>query len=277
VSNSVSCLALAVGLVVLGADADATCANAEPRLDAAYAATLLGLPIGEISWQIDLGDNQFLMEATGKTSALLQILARGYGSVVAQGTFAAGKPAASKFALKLDAGRWSDDLEILWIKGKAKEIVRTPMPAPSNPNLVLLTDADRIGVVDPMTALLVFVPGRGEIVVPEACERTVPVFDGHARYNFRLGFKRIDKVKAEKGYEGPVIVCSVAFTPLAGYDPNRFLVTYLAAQHDMEIWLAPLAGTRLLAPYRISLPTPMGLGVLEATKFESLGPRFAPH
>ena len=65
-------------------------------------------------------------------------------------------------------------------------------------------------------------------------------------------------------------ICCVEFIPLAGYDPNRFMVTYLSAQRDMEVWLAPLAGTRLLLPYRVSLLTPLGLGVLQATKFEAL-------
>ena len=33
------------------------------------------------------------------------------------------------------------------------------------------------------------------------------------------------------------------------------------------MWLAPIAGTRLMVPYRISLPTPLGQGVLQATQF----------
>jgi hypothetical protein len=61
-------------------------------------------------------------------------------------------------------------------------------------------------------------------------------------------------------YQGQVVVCSVKFLPVAAYDPKHFLVTYLAAQHETEIWLAPLGGTRLLVPYRASISTPMGLG-----------------
>jgi hypothetical protein len=38
---------------------------------------------------------------------------------------------------------------------------------------------------------------------------------------------------------------------------------------DMEVWLAPVTGTRVLVPFRISIPTPLGLGVLEATQFVS--------
>jgi len=51
-----------------------------------------------------------------------------------------------------------------------------------------------------------------------------------------------------------------------GHAPD-FLVTYLAAQHETEIWLAPLSGTHLLVPYWASISTPMGVGILEATKF----------
>ena len=70
-----------------------------------------------------------------------------------------------------------------------------------------------------------------------------------------------------EGYQGQVVVCSAKFLPVAGYDPKHFLVTYLAAQHETEIWLAPLNGTRRLVPYRASIATPMGVGILEATKF----------
>jgi hypothetical protein len=35
----------------------------------------------------------------------------------------------------------------------------------------------------------------------------------------------------------------------------------------MEMWLAPIAGTRMLVPFRFSVPTPFGLGVLQATYF----------
>ena len=110
-----------------------------------------------------------------------------------------------------------------------------------------------------MTALLVHMPGAGKTAVPEACERTIPIFDGHTRYNLRLSFKRVDTVSTEGGYQGPVIVCAVKFFPVAGYDPKHFLITYLAAQHDIEIWLAPIAGSRLMVPYRMSMPTPMDL------------------
>jgi hypothetical protein len=71
---------------------------------------------------------------------------------------------------------------------------------------------------------------------------------GQTRYNLRLAFSRFGTARANEGYQGQVVVCSAKFLPVAGYDPKHFLVTYLAAQHETEIWLAPLTGTRLLVP-----------------------------
>ena len=46
---------------------------------------------------------------------------------------------------------------------------------------------------------------------PQACQRTLAIFDGRMRYDLQLAFKRLDTVKAEKGYQGTVVVCSVVF------------------------------------------------------------------
>ena len=255
---------LAIVLVSL-LDVNVNFAVAQTRLDAAYRATLLGLPIGEISWTLDLHDNSFKAAARGAITGFLRIFSDGRGDISVHGAISEGKPVPSNFALKLVAGKWSDDVRIVFSGDKAQEYVAAA--AKANPEQVPLTDASRRGVIDPMTGLLIHVPGTGVTVIPQACERNVAVFDGHARYNLRLGFKRLDDVKADEGYQGRVVVCSLKFVPIAGHDPKRYLVTYLAAQHDIEIWLAPLAGTRFLVPYRASMPTPMGMGVLQATRF----------
>jgi Protein of unknown function (DUF3108) len=71
--------------------------------------------------------------------------------------------------------------------------------------------------VDPLTAVLFFDCCHRRNVVPRACRRTLPIFDGHQRYDLKLAFKHMDKVTAEKGYAGPVVVCSVSYEPIAGH------------------------------------------------------------
>jgi hypothetical protein len=97
------------------------------------------------------------------------------------------------------------------------------------------------------------------------------------RYELKLDYKRMEHVKAEKGYSGPVVVCAVYFTPVAGYIPDRAAIKYLAAQRNIEAWFAPIAGTRILVPFRMMIPTPLGMGILEATQFvtQATPPRVA--
>ena len=103
------------------------------------------------------------------------------------------------------------------------------------------------------------------------------IFDGRMRYDLKLDFKRMETVKAEKGYHGPVVVCAIYFTPVAGYIPDRPVIKYLAAQRNIEIAFAPIAGTRILVPFRMTIPTPLGTAVLEATQFitQATPPRVA--
>jgi hypothetical protein len=45
------------------------------------------------------------------------------------------------------------------------------------------------------------------------------------------------------------------------------VIKYLAAQRNIEIAFAPVAGTRILVPFRMVIPTPFGNAMLEATQF----------
>ena len=130
-----------------------------------------------------------------------------------------------------------------------------------------VTEAHRKGVTDPLSAVLIPVAGTGDVLTPDACKRKLAIFDGRQRADLDLVFKRMDKVKASTGYQGPVVVCQVLYNPVAGHRPERPAIKYLIAQRDMEIWLAPIAGTRVLVPFRFSVPTPFGAGVLQANYF----------
>lgn len=100
-------------------DTGSNLAAAQAKLDATYSATLLGLPIGHISWTVELRNNRFTSAASGAVSGLLSILVDAHGHVAAHGTLSAGEPVASNFALTLVAGKWSDTVRILFHGDKA--------------------------------------------------------------------------------------------------------------------------------------------------------------
>jgi Protein of unknown function (DUF3108) len=144
----------------------------------------------------------------------------------------------------------------------------TPTPPPSS-DRVPVTNSNRQGIVDPLSALLFSATAAGEDLSQEACRRTLPIFDGHQRYDLKLAFKRMDKMTAEKGYAGPVVVCSLSYEPIAGHRANIPLVKYLSEGREMEIALAPIAGTRLLAPFRLSIVSTLANLMIEANRFET--------
>lgn len=267
--------ALRLAAAVLAIGMTCVAARAQAKLDARYTASLAGIPIGRGAWVIDITDDQYTAAASGATTGLLRVFAGGQGTSAARGTVAGGQPVAGTYAATISADKKTDEVRMVINSGTVKEYVVDP-PSPPNPERVPITEAHRRGVTDPMTASLIRVSGNSDPLAPEACQRTASVFDGRMRYDLQLAFKRMDKVKADKGYEGPVVVCSIYFTPVAGYIPDRTAIKYLVSQRDMELWLAPVAGTRVLVPFRVSIPTPVGVGVLEATQFVSAsGPRAA--
>jgi hypothetical protein len=50
-------------------------------------------------------------------------------------------------------------------------------------------------------------------------------------------------------------------------------IKYLRESRDMELWLTPIAGTSILVPFRATVPTPFGLGVVEATQYLTVAGR----
>src|SRR6185295_11278704 len=98
-------------------------------------------------------ENHFSSVATGSIAGFLRLFLDAQGSVSAEGRLSSGKPVPSRFQLKLLAGKWSDEVGILFDGNRAKETVLPVTTAPSA-DYVPIKDSD-------MTALLVYVGGNG--------------------------------------------------------------------------------------------------------------------
>jgi hypothetical protein len=243
-------------------------AAAQGRLEAEYVATLAGIPIGRGDWIVDVANDQYVAAASGTTTGVLRFFTGARGTATAQGGLNAGQPVPANYGATITYGKKIDDVRITLAGGNVMDYTVDP-PMPPIPDRIPVSDADRRGVFDPMTSMLNRVAGTGDPVSPVACNRKVAVFDGRVRYDLHSDFKRMENVKADKGYEGPVVVCGVYFTPISGYVPSRPAVRYLVELRDAEVWLAPISGTRVLVPFHFAMPTPLGTGVLQATAFVS--------
>ncbi len=241
-------------------------AAAQGKLEAQYEATLAGISVGRGTWAIEIGDDSYSAAAQGGTTGILKSISNGSGTGASQGRVVNGALVPQAYQASTATSHKSESVHITLQNGNIKEFGIEPVP-PVDPDRVVVTDAHKKGVSDPMSSTLVRVPGTGEMLTPEACNGTAAVFDGRLRYELKLDFKRMETVKAEKGYYGPAVVCALYFTPIAGYIPDRPVIKYLSAARGIEVALVPIAGTRYLVPFRTVIPTPLGTAVLEATHF----------
>src|ERR1700753_4015289 len=156
-------------------------AAAQGKLEAQYEATLAGIPVGRGAWNIEIGDDSYAAAASGGTSGLLKTIANGSGTGAAQGRVVNGALVPQAYQASTTTSKKTEEIHITLDKGNVKEFGIVPEP-PVDADRIVVTEAHRRGVWDPMTASLLRVPGTGDPVTPEACHNSAPVFDGRMRY-----------------------------------------------------------------------------------------------
>jgi hypothetical protein len=244
-------------------------AHGEGNLDASYTISFARIPVGEITATAVFGQSEYMISARARAGGVMKVLrVDGEAAFSTRGTIKDGHLEPTNFMSKIVSNAETSDVTMVLDEGNVRELEG----APPGSDRVPLTAANRRGIVDPLTAVLVSAGGVGEMLSQEACRRTLPIFDGQQRYDLKLAFKRIDKMTAENGYAGPVVVCSVNYEPIAGHRANIPLVKYLSEGREMEIALAPIAGTRLLAPFRLSILSALANLIIEANRFETTAP-----
>jgi len=155
-------LPLASALVVLAVTGLVAPARAQARLEAHYSATIAGIPIGTGSWIIDITDTQYSATVNGQTSGLLRAFTGGQGNATARGTLNGGRALSSIYTATITGrGKRIDSIRIAISNGNVKEYKVDP-PADDDPTRVPITETSQRGVLDPMTASMVRMPGTGD-------------------------------------------------------------------------------------------------------------------
>jgi uncharacterized protein DUF3108 len=241
-------------------------AHAEGKLEAQYKVTLAGITIGTGTWTLDVGEETYSGLASGKVAGILKLFASGEGSATARGHIAAGKVMPTSFTLNSTRGSKTDHVRIAMAANVVQDFSAEPPPSRGG-DRVPLTPEHKKGVVDPGSAAILPVAGTGELLRPEACNRTVSVFDGRQRYDLVMNYDRMETAQEVKGYTGQLVVCHIVYQPVAGHRSGREDLITLAENKTIEAWFGPVAGSRVLVPVRVSLVTTFGTLVVQATQF----------
>ena len=292
IASAAAGLALCLALGMSDGAARADGARPDTRVTAHYAITMIGVTIGHISWAIDIGADTYKTAASGKASGALSMLVNGEGRIATTGaiTRSVSKNGAVEdirlspmfFSSNVTEDGEPVGLQMTFDNGAVKTL-RSNAPileSRRDADRIPVTEADRQGVSDPLTAMLIGIPAPMPANIapgqsglsPSVCNRLLAIFDGQRRYNLILSYKRTDQLKIDHGYAGPVLVCAVVLQPIAGYRADSMLVKYAGGKRDMEIWFAPIARTRLVAPMRLLMPTMIGTLEISAERFETAVP-----
>jgi hypothetical protein len=249
--------ALALSLACVGARAD--------MLHATYRVSLIGLPIGVASVNATLTPTSYAIDASAKLSGLATLVSRARGASTGQGAIVDNHVVPATFATTASNSSMTRTIRMSLAANAVTGVDISP-PFEDRPDRVPLSDKDTRGIVDPVGAFVVPAPPKGPLVGPAACDRTIPVFDGYTRFDVSLSYVGQREVST-KGYKGPVAVCAVRYTPIAGHRRDRPATKFMADNKDLEVWLAPIDGARVLMPYRVSVRTMIGTTVIEASEF----------
>ncbi len=257
-------------LLALAGSGVAASAHADGRLEARYTLSLAGLELGKAALLLEVDERSYTASGSARLTGMAQAVSSGKGTAGARGAIARGELEPRAFAMEAESDRKAEAIRLVMSRDTVTEM-RVEPPVSESPDRIPVTDKDKKGVLDPMSAALILVPGSGgETLSAKACERVLSIFDGRQRYDLQLSYERMEDVKAEKGgYAGPSVVCRIAYRPVAGHKPNRSGVKYMMNNKEMFVWLAPIAGTRILAPFRASVNTAIGVAQIQAESFVS--------
>jgi Protein of unknown function (DUF3108) len=241
------------GCAAVGQDATST----QARLDAAYTITFARITVGAATLNAEFKGSEYTIAATGHAGGVMRVLLNGSGSLATHGVVREGRLVPTSFTSKMESEAQVQTVRMVLDNGSVKELEVTPSTGGG------ISDADRQGIIDPLSAMLVPATGAdGE----EACRQSLPVFDGRHRYDLKLAFKRMDKLSDNHGYKGPVVVCALTYVPIAGQSGSP-MVKYLSEGREIEVALAPLAGAPVLAPVRLFVASMVANLVVTSDRF----------
>jgi len=242
-------------------------AAAAESFRATYALSLMGISIGTASASGFIDARSYKLDIGMRTSGLATLVNSTKGAATATGKLAPDGVSPATFAHTI--ANSSNEMRTVRMALADKAVRQVEVNPPPWDAAVRLpvTEEQKRRVFDPVSALIMAVPAGEQLVGPSACNRTIPVFDGIARFDVHLSYVETRSVHTH-GYAGPVSVCSARYLPISGHRPDSQSTKFMAENREISVWLAPLSSARVVFPLRIDLRTAVGMMSIEASEFQ---------
>ena len=190
--------------------------EAASTLEARYTVSFTGVTLGQGALVVEVNEEGYSAAGSAMVAGLLQMITGGKGTAAARGQIFNGRILPISYSGNSESKERSQEVRLAGAAGTISNVYVQPKRPPTS-DRVPLKDEHRKDVVDPMSAAIMPVAGAGEVTGPEACNRTLPIFDGEYRYDLVFSFERNDSartIKEMRGYSGPLAVCRVEYRPI---------------------------------------------------------------
>lgn len=240
----------ALGLVLFSLPATAV----ETRSRAVYMVTMGGTHVANATIILTENGSNYSLSLDAKITGLAQLVASGTAKAKSIGVSDDKALLSQKFDLLTRAGGQDFTSAITYAGGSVSSFIVAP-PIINNIDRVAI-ERKHLTSANDMIAPFVL---KGAALDKRLCDRQMPIFTGVERFNLSLKYVKDDVATSKRtGYQGPLVLCSVHYTPISGHYTNNEITTYLAENERILIWFAPLQTPGYYIPYRALVTTEAG-------------------
>lgn len=264
-------MALSLGLSALGMSGAAIAAESDHQT--VFRVKFGGVTVGNVTFGVSVDGKNYTFTGNGKTQGLAEWFAPGKAIIRSDGRLNGEKLIATKHFLSVADDKKKAVLNMAFKNGRVENVSLVPdkRKKRKNPRKYAVIQPEHLkNVVDPASTMIVPVELKNASNPNAVCGRTFKIYDGETRFDIKLSYKRNQKIST-KGYDGYAYVCKLKYVPVAGHKYKHKNTKRMAANNDMEIWLAPIsAGNETQSVFtaiRINIPTWIGTFVAEPDYF----------
>src|SRR5690606_31218538 len=213
-----------------------------------------GTQVATVEIRLSDTGKAYAMALDARITGLAQFVASGTAKVESAGQSTQSGLVSQKFDLLTRAQGEDFTVTIESAQQDVTAFIVSP-PILNNIDRVALERKHLHGVNDMMAAFVL----KGGGLDASLCDRKLQIFTGVERFNVTMAFAKEDVATSKRtGYQGPVILCTVRYTPVSGHYTTSEITTYLAETGRILIWFAPLETPGYFIPYRALLSTSVG-------------------
>jgi len=229
-------------------------AQEETRTRAVYTVTMGGTHIANVTIILTDNGKQYSLALDAKITGLAQLVASGSARANSIGVTTADGLRAQKFSLVTRAQGEEFTSAVTYASGTVDTFKVAP-PIVNTIDRVPIERKDLVRATDMMAPFVL----RGDALDQKLCNEQMPIFTGVERFNLGLKFIKDDVATSKRtGYQGPLVLCSMHYTPISGHYTTSEITNYLEKNERILVWYAPLKKPGYFIPYRALVTTEAG-------------------